>query len=130
MFGPFHSSRFFWKVFVCLPSSHSLCTAFTKTQSALPIDVSGVRSAKPCVCHHRVVQAGSIQQLRVSCGIALRSRPLPQEQRQPCSDGSSDLPLLKLDVSAGRRGGQETVPWGAVCCCCGHHIPGAWGEWV
>lgn len=59
MFGPFHSSCFFWKVFVCLPSGHSLCTAFTKTQSALPIDVSGVRSANPCVCHHRVVQAGS-----------------------------------------------------------------------
>lgn len=32
---------------VCLPPSHSLCTAFTKPQSALPVDVPGVRSAAP-----------------------------------------------------------------------------------
>lgn len=57
--GPFHSSCSFWTVFTLL-SSHSLCTAFTATQSALPIDLSGLRSANPWVCHHRVVQASSI----------------------------------------------------------------------
>lgn len=33
MLGPFHSSYYFWAVFVCLQSRHSLCTAFTETVS-------------------------------------------------------------------------------------------------
>lgn len=96
MFGPFHSSRFFWKVFVCLPPSHSLCTAFRKTRSALPRDVSGVRSANP----YLPSQGRSGWLPFSSCVSAVGSRseaaPFP-------GSSSSDLPLLKLGVPAGRR---------------------------
>lgn len=112
MFGPFHSSRFFWKAFVCLPPSHSLCTAFRKTRSALPRDVSGVRSANPCLPS----QGRSGRLPFSSCVPAVEScseaAPFP-------GSSSSDLPLLKSGVPAGRRDRQECLlllwsphPWG------------------
>lgn len=103
-------------MFVCLQSRHSLWTAFTETQSALPIDAPGLRSADCVSAFTRYFRLAPFQQLHVSFGSAASNCPLPQERQQPFSDGGSDLPLhpaehlLKLASSAGRRGGQESVP--------------------
>lgn len=117
MFGLFHSSRFFWKMFVCLPPSHSLCTAFRKTRSALPRDVSGVRSANPCLPS----QGRSGRLPFSSCVPAVESRseaaPFP-------GSSSSDLPLLKPGVPAGRRDRQECS---LVCCLLLPWSPHPWG---
>lgn len=104
LLGPFHPSCSFWTVFVCLLSSHSLCTAFTKTRSALPIGVSGLRSANPCVCHHRVVQAGSVS--AAACQLWNCSHKLPPSPGAAgtllrCQQHPAEH-LLNLAISAGR----------------------------
>lgn len=113
-------------MFVCLPPSHSLCTAFTKTQSGLPIDVSGVRSANPCLPS----QGRSGWLPFSSCVSAAESRSeaapfLPQERQQRPA-------FAENGCLCWQKARQERVPWRAVCCCCccGHHIPGAGAERV
>lgn len=93
-----------------------MCTAFTETQSTLPIGASGLRSANRVSAFTGYFRLAPFQQLHVSFGTVPSSCPRPQERQQLFSDGDSDLPLhpaerlLKLAGSASRRGGQESIP--------------------